>query len=657
MFFNRRQFNVIPLVLSSLALVACTDSGPEHHYQKQQDVLALSKPIIERDGLLFRDLNANNQLDPYEDWRLLSHERASNLVSLMTLPEKIGTMMHSTLPVHDGVLGSSEVGYDYDALTAGDLASHITYYLSRLSGEPKFIAEQNNSLQALAEATRLGIPFSISTDPRHHFQDLVGSSSSAHGMSKWPETLGLASLRDPELTEYFAHTVAQDYRKVGFHIALGPQADLTTEPRWSRQAGAFSSDVELTQQQVAAVVKGLQGSHVGLTKEGVLSVVKHWVGYGAADQGFDGHNSYGRYVHVDNESLPQHMAAFKGAFDNHVGAVMPTYAVLNQIGQDINVGAGYSEYLLQELLRKQQGFDGLIVSDWYITLDCNEQCKQPNRKQREEDVSMAWGVEDIPRIERFVKGVQAGIDQFGGENDTDPLIKAVEQGLISEARINASVERALVSKFQQGLFENPYVDVANAIPDQHSIDTAYVTQAISQVLLQGQDNLPLPSGARVFAHDIAASAIQDAGFSVTSDINDADIVIIRATAPFEKLHPYQFFSDYQKEGRLDFRPGDPAYDTLLSAPENATVVFSVFMDRPPILSNIIDKADIVIGNFGVSDQALLETLLGQYPFDGKLPFELPSSMTAVEQQHSAIPDDSESPLFPFGYGLVIEASH
>ncbi len=614
------------------------------------------KPIIKQAGLLFKDLNNNDVVDPYEDWRLSAAVRAQDLVTRMTLEEKVGSMMHSTLPVIDGVLGVSDNGYDLDALTRGDLSKHITYYLTRLNGEPNALAAQNNTVQAEAEKTRLGIPLSISTDPRHHFQDIVGSSSSAYGLSKWPETIGLAALRDPATSEYFAATVARDYRKLGIHIALGPQADLASEPRWSRQAGAFSSEVALTQQQVAAVVRGLQGSSEGLTSDGVLSVVKHWVGYGAADRGYDGHNSYGRHVKVDEQNLELHIAAFQGAFEQHVGAVMPTYAVLNQLtvdGQPIDVGAGYSKYLLKDLLRQQKGFDGLIISDWYITLDCNQQCREPNQKQGEEDVSMAWGVEDLPRIERFIRGVNAGIDQFGGENDTQPLIEAVLGGAIDESRIDASVKRALLSKFQQGLFENPYV-AEQVTLDQEAIETAYRTQARSQVLLQGAASLPLSQGLTVYSAGMDSAVLANAGFHVVDDIERAELVIIRTSTPFERLHPYQFFSELQKEGRLNFQPGDEAYDILQRAPKDSTVVFSVFMDRPPILSTIIERADIVIGNFGVSDEAFVASLFGTLPIEGRLPFELPSSMTAVEAQHSALPDDSKQPLFPFGFGQDVK---
>lgn len=638
------------LIAASITLLAaCAEPVSDI---SQANLQQRHKAIIKHDGLLFKDLNSNGMVDPYEDWRLPAPDRAEDLVTRMTLEEKVGSMMHSTLPVIDGVLGVSDNGYDLDALKQGDLSKHITYYLTRLNGEPNALAAQNNAIQAEAEKTRLGIPLSISTDPRHHFQDIVGSSSSAYGLSKWPETIGLAALRDPATSEYFAATVAKDYRKLGIHIALGPQADLASEPRWSRQAGAFSSDVALTQQQVAAVVRGLQGSSEGLTSDGVLSVVKHWVGYGAADRGFDGHNSYGRYVKVDAASIDTHIAAFQGAFEQQVGAVMPTYAVLNQIsvdGKPIDVGAGFSQYLLQDLLRKQQGFDGLIISDWYITLDCSKQCREPTQKQTEQDVSMAWGVEDIPRIERFIRGVNAGIDQFGGENDTQPLIDAVLGGAIDESRIDASVKRALLSKFQQGLFENPYVAEQVAV-DQDAIDTAYRTQARSQVLLQGAQSLPLETGKTVFSEGMDHSVLTAAGFNVVEDIDSAEVVIIRTSTPFERLHPYQFFSELQKEGRLNFQAGDEAYDILQRAPKESTVVFSVFMDRPPILSEILEDADIVIGNFGVSDEAFVESLIGTLPIEGRLPFELPSSMTAVEAQHSAIPDDSDKPLFPFGFG-------
>ena len=159
---------------------------------KQPSIVSRSAPVIEVAGLRFRDLNRNGQLDPYEDWRLTPAARARDLVSQMTLEEKAGAMMHGTAR-SGGPMGGAGVGTGYD--TAANRAliegAKVNSMITRLGGDPASLAAQNNALQQLAEGTRLGIPLTISTDPRHHFQYVLGASVTAGQFSQWPEALGL----------------------------------------------------------------------------------------------------------------------------------------------------------------------------------------------------------------------------------------------------------------------------------------------------------------------------------------------------------------------------------------------------------------------------------------------------------------------------------
>ncbi len=240
-------------------------------------------PIIERDGLRFKDLNRSGALDPYEDWRLTPEARARDLAGRMTLEEKAGTMMHGTAR-GAGPMAMAGVGTSYD--TAANRAlidgAKVTSMITRLGGLPASLAAQNNSLQEIAERTRLGIPVTISTDPRHHFQYVLGASVTEGQFSQWPETLGFAALGDTALMKRFGDIARQEYRAVGIHMALSPQADLATEPRWSRINGTFGEDADLAGRMVGAYVAGFQHGTHGVDSAGVQTVVKHWVGYGAA---------------------------------------------------------------------------------------------------------------------------------------------------------------------------------------------------------------------------------------------------------------------------------------------------------------------------------------------------------------------------------------
>jgi beta-glucosidase len=120
--------------------------------------------------------------------------------------------------------------------------------------------------------------------------------------------------------------------------------------------------------QVEAYVEGMQNGKTGLTPDSVVTVVKHWVGYGAQKDGWDSHNYYGRFSAVSNAELAYHIKPFLGAFDAHVAAIMPTYSILENVsinGQPLErVGAGFSKPLLTDLLRDTYGFKGVVVSDW-----------------------------------------------------------------------------------------------------------------------------------------------------------------------------------------------------------------------------------------------------------------------------------------------------
>jgi beta-glucosidase len=625
----------------------------------QPAVEARSKPVLHLGGLTFRDLDANGELDPYEDWRLDDRARAADLVKRMTVAEKVGTLMHSTLPGQGGQLGAAHA-YDFAALGQLVNGKHVTSFITRLSLPPAELAEQNNKVQELAEASRLGIPITISTDPRNHFQYVLGASAQASGNTQWPELLGFGALGDAGLVRRFGEIARREYRALGIHMALSPQLDLASEPRWARGSGTFGSDAFLTSRLGAAYVAGFQGSDHGLAPDGVMTVVKHWVGYGAEPEGFDAHNYYGRIARPGGY-LPLHIEAFRGALAAKTASIMPAYPILAGTtidGQPLEqVGPGFNKQLIDGLLRGKFAFDGIVLSDWAITRDCNERCRAPtaDAPQRPQDISTAWGVGDLSVRERYVKGLQAGLDQFGGTDDVAPLLAAVASGEVKEARLDESVMRIMLPKFRLGLFDDPYVDPARAAAAAGSpadFALAAKTQREAQVLLKDDGALPLKPGAKVWLFGIDADAARKAGFTVVGDPAEADVAIVRTGTPSEMLHPYNFFGRLYHEGRLDFRPGDAAYDALAKAKAHVPTVLAIFMDRPAVLTSVEPLTDVILANFGASDAAVLDVLTGKATAKGYLPFELPRSMAAVEAQDPAAPDDSADPLYPHGAGIV-----
>lgn len=646
----------------SLAVSALLLSAPPVFASDTQPELSQRETtLLSVDGLKFKDLNHSGKLEPYEDWRLTPEERAADLIKRMTLEEKAGVMMHGSAPTANSPIGAG-THYDTDAAKKMIAGAKVNSLITRLSAEdPAIMAEENNKLQQIAEGTRLGIPVTISSDPRNSFEYLIGASTSSGKFTQWPETLGLAAIGDEKVTRRYADIVRQEYLAVGIREALSPQADLATEPRWARISGTFGEDPARVHNMVRGYIEGMQNGPDGLNSGSVISVVKHWVGYGAAENGYDSHNVYGKDAVFPGNNLKEHIYPFTGAFEANVASVMPTYSILKNAmfeGKPLEqVGAGFSHQLLNDILRGQYGFKGVILSDWLITNDCSDECLNGAPEVKEPvPGGMSWGVENLTPQERFVKAVKAGVDQFGGVTDSQLLVNAVNEKQLTEQRLDESVTRILVQKFQTGLFENPYVDAQKAVQTvgrESWQKEANAAQGHSLVLLQNKDEiLPLKKGKKIWLYGIEPKAAQAAGFTVVDSPEKADVALVRAQAPFEQPHKQWFFGKRHHEGSLAFTQDNADYQAIVKASKSVPTIVTVYLDRPAILTNVTDKAKAVIGNFGVSDTVLFTRLTGTEAYTGKLPFELPSSMEAVLQQKSDMPHDSESPLFEIGFGLA-----
>lgn len=645
---------------------ACGGSGGHGSAPATQVKLGTSSAsasLLNLGGLQFKDLNRNGKLDPYEDWRLSAQARAADLLGQMTLAEKAGAMLHGTMQ------GTSKV-MDAALMTTYVQNFAINTFITRMDADAAVIAAAHNQLQTMGETARLGIPISISTDPRNSFSSTAGQTVAAGSFSKWPENLGLAALRDAAFTRRYGELVRQEYRSVGITIGLSPQADVATEPRWARIVNTFGEDPSTVNTQAQAYVEGFQGGSTGITPTSVIAVVKHWGGYGAQKDGLDSHNWYGRFMTFPSNNLATHLKAFDGAIASGAGGIMPTYSMpFGQVSAEgitlEEVAAAYNKPLLTDLLRGKHNFKGVIVSDWGVLRDCDAICRDGvpggspgNNLAYSDHHGTSFGVESLSKQERVAKGINAGLDQFGGVLNTDRqlILDAVSAGQVSEARINESVQRILLQKFQQGLFENPYVDVAAATAlfatggHQAEADAA---QRRSQVLLQNTGKLlPLAAGVKkVYVYGMDAAVVAAHGYTVVATPAEADVAIIRTQTPWEYPFPTAILAGLFHEGNLAFADGQPDYEAIKAASAVVPTIVSVYLERPAILTAVTGKATAIVGNFGSSDDAVLDVLSGTARPEGKLPFELPSSMAAVLAQKEDLPFDSAAPLFPFGYGL------
>lgn len=612
---------------------------------------------LQVDGLQFRDLDHDGKLAPFEDWRLSAADRATDLVRRLSLEEKVGLLLHGTLHSNAGVMSVLGVGAEYDLEAAAELILQrgVNCMITRLSPSPRELAAQNNAIQAIAAQGRFSIPVTISTDPRHHFNPVLGASVNTSGFSQWPTTLGLAALMDAQVVQRFGDVVRQEYRATGITMALSPQADLATSPRWSRIDGTFGEDPMLVRKLVGAYVEGIQGGPNGVSDTGVAAVVKHWVGYGASAQGFDGHNYYGRFSSFPGGAFQDHVSAFGDAFEKNVAGVMPTYNILQDFAHEgvpiEQVGAGYSRELLTDMLRQQQSYKGLVLSDWAIARDVNEACRTGKPPMQPTDIAMAWGVENLSVAQRYAKGINAGLDQFGGEDTPEPMLQAINDGLVSETRIDESARRILEQKFMLGLFDNPYVDEDAAEELVGNVTFARegeVAQRRSMVYLK-RSAVPIASEEKIYLHSISKEPFEAANLVVVDDLDQATIGIVKLQSPSQLLHPGFFFGSRQKEGDLDFKEDDKAYVAFKRISEKVPTIVVVEMDRPPILTNIQDKACALLASFGVNDSAIVEVLKNPALAIGRLPYALPSSMEAVVGQSSDRSFDDPAPLFEYGY--------
>jgi beta-glucosidase len=227
---------------------------------------------------------------------------------------------------------------------------------------------------------------------------------------------------------------------------------------------------------------------------------------------------------------------------------------------------------------------------------------------------------------------------------------------VPESRLDQSALRILTQKFKLGLFENPYADTANAsrvVGSAAFQDEATRAQRRALVLLKNAKRmLPVKAkGKRVFVIGVDSSVAASYGFVVVRDPAQAQLAIARIDAPFERLHPQYMFGSMQHEGNLGYRANDSTIAAIRQVAAKVPTIVTVYLDRPAILSALVPSVMALVANFGVSDGALLDVLTGKAKPEGKLPFELPSSMAAVSAQKSDVAHDSQRPLYPFGFGL------
>ena len=476
--------------------------------------------IIYEKSVPFKDLNKNKKLDKYEDWRLSSEERAIDLASKLSVNEIAGLMLyssHQSLPGRSmgEWMSSSYNGLPFEQSNA--LASDLTdeqrkfitednlrHILITSVDSPEVAAIWSNNVQELSESLGFGIPVNVSSDPRHGNDAFaLFNSGEKQKISIWPSTLGLAASFDPSLMKKFGEIASIEYRALGITTALSPQIDIASDPRWYRFDGTMGEDVLLSTDLARAYVDGFQSTkNKGWGKDSVNTMVKHWPGGGSGEGGRDGHFGFGAYAIYPGNNFDNHLKPFtEGALKlngqtKKASAVMPYYTISLGVGE--NVGSGFNKYLITDVLREKYEYDGVLCTDWGITKDVFSVSLFQGK---------SWGLENLSEAERHFFAIDAGMDQFGGNDKYGPVIEAYKIGVekygeeYMRKRFEKSAIRLLVNIFNVGLFENPYIDVKNTIDTvgkEEFVIEGFNAQLKSIIMLKNNDVLPFSSKKKVY---------------------------------------------------------------------------------------------------------------------------------------------------------------
>lgn len=634
--------------------------------------------ILTIQGFAFKDLNKNQQLDPYEDWRLPLETRIKDLISKMSVEEKVGFMLISTSRMAgDGAFEPgaprAEISSGFNekdqiqtqnmfsrkplaypmlmaaGTTKGVMQNHLRHFILRANTSAKNMADWANNLQSLSESSRLGIPSIVASNPRNHItvDNSVGVSVGTTVFSKWPGELGLAAMRDLKLTREFAEIAAKEWQAVGLRKGYQYMADLATEPRWQRIEGTFGENADWAAKMMTEIVLGFQGKKLGA--QSVALTTKHFPGGGPQVEGQDPHFEWGQDQHYPGGMFDYHLKPFKAAIKAGTSSIMPYYA--KPIGTPYEeVAFAYNKAIIHDLLRVKMGFKGIVNSDTG-PIDL-----------------MPWGVGNLSIPERYQKAILAGVDLFSGTADPSLLLEAVQKGLVSEARINESIARLLHEKFALELFENPYVDASAAtalVGNPGFQQRGNLAMRKSIVLLRNDLKLlPLAGRKKVYVetyydngrapspHNVMMPAQHNWPVEFVKTKEEADVVVLWLT-PVYSVGGLFGAKNEPIDLRLSKNRIDVNYVNALTS--SKPTVLCINYTCPWVIDEI-DKgnAKTIIATFGTSSDALMDVVTGLFNPSGKMPFTTPISQKAAEENKSDVPGYLKPKgyaLFRFGDGL------
>lgn len=393
-------------------------------------------------------------MELYKRSDLPAEIRARDLLSKMTLEEKmmqLGSVWGYELLDQEGRFSEER---------ANELLRHGIGQITRPGGatnlEPAEVVKFVNQIQRyLVERTRLGVPAMI------HEECLAGYMGL--GATNFPQPIAMASTWDPDLVRRVACAIGSDMKKVGAHQGLAPVVDVVRDPRWGRTEESFGESPYLVARMGVAYIEGIQ-------ENGVVATTKHFVAYGASEGG----KNWAPSIVACRELREVFMLPFEAAVKcANVLSVMNAYSEID------GVPCACSEELLSDVLRKEWGFKGIVVSDYFAVDVLRSYHRIAKDKGQAAKLALQAGIDiELPRIDCYYE-----------------LKKLVEAGELSESALDEAVYRVLLMKFQLGLFEQPYVEACASLPKHDDLALEVARKSI--VLLKNDGILPLKKNTKV----------------------------------------------------------------------------------------------------------------------------------------------------------------
>ena len=575
-------------------------------------------------------------------------DRVLDLLSYMTLEEKIGQMtqvdrqfLESDNDINTYYLGS---------LLSGGGSSPPKNY-------PRSWAEMYDGFQKIALSTRLSIPIIYGIDAVHGHNNVIGATI-------FPHHIGLGCTNNTQLIEDVYRATAEEVAATGIDWDFAPSLAVPRDERWGRTYEGFGETPDIVKSMAAAAVRGLQTDRLG-GPTSILACAKHFIGDGGTKwgTGLKEKLDQGDTQISEQELREIHLPAYLPALEAGVGTIMPSYNQVN--GEYCSV----SKYLLTDLLKNELGFKGFLISDWQALEKMGDDYKS-----------------------NIIASINAGMDmvmvpgaaKYGGQTYTNfikLLIESVNEGSISEKRINDAVARILKVKFEMGLFERPYSDkeLLSMVGSKEHRNIAREAVKQSLVVLKNDGVLPLSKdlghihvsgknaddlgnqcggwtiswqgesgpitkGTTIYeAIQVAVSSFTNVTYSKDgSGAKGADVgIVIIGETPYAEM-------EGDRESLVLDKKDLAAINKIKKA--GVPVVVIIISGRPLIITDELDKWSGLIAAWlpGSEGRGVTDVIFGDYNPTGRLSVTWPRTM---EQIPINFGDNDYDPLFEYGYGL------